>query len=112
MTGLIFFDSTDVSNTSNIAFLATSPTAPFRVWVAVLCLLASAPASAASGKLLLTGGVSSIDGAAGGGLTPWAVIGSNATDGEVGTSAHISRLRTQGYGLTTFGAALGGMLSG
>ena len=31
-------------------------------------------------KLLLTGGVSSIDGAAGGGLTPWAVIGSNATD--------------------------------
>ena len=95
MIGLIFFDSTAVPNTSNIAFLATAPTAPFRVLAAVLCLLAVAPASAASGKLLLTGGVSSIDGAAGGGLTPWAVIGSNATDGEVGASAHISRLRTQ-----------------
>ena len=107
MIGLIFFDSTAVSNTSNTAFLATAPTATFRVLAAVLCLLAGASASAASGKLLLTGGVSSIDGAAGGGLTPWAVIGSNATDGEVGTSAHISRLRTQGYGLTTFSAALG-----
>ena len=28
-----------------------------------------------SNKLLLTGGVSQIEGAAGGGLTPWAVIG-------------------------------------
>lgn len=74
---------------------------------AALTLLAATPATAASGKLLLTGGVSSIDGAAGGGLTPWAVIGSNATVGEVGASAHITRLRTQDYGLTTFGAALG-----
>ncbi|MGP1665525.1 MAG: DUF3034 family protein, partial [Rhodanobacter sp.] len=28
-----------------------------------------------SNKLLLTGGVSQLEGAAGGGLTPWAVIG-------------------------------------
>jgi Protein of unknown function (DUF3034) len=45
-------------------------------------------AQADTGKLLLTGGVSSIDGAAGGGLTPWAVIGSNAEDGEIGFSAN------------------------
>lgn len=32
------------------------------------------PGPGRQGKLLLTGGVSSIDGAAGGGLTPWAVI--------------------------------------
>ncbi len=38
-------------------------------------------ALADTGKLLLTGGVSSIDGAAGGGLTPWATIGTNATEG-------------------------------
>ena len=31
-----------------------------------------------SGKLLLTGGVSQVEGAAGGGLTPWAVIGSSS----------------------------------
>ena len=64
-------------------------------------------AQADTGKLLLTGGVSSVDGAAGGGLTPWAVIGSNATEGEIGGTAHISRLSTKDYGLTTIGAAVG-----
>ena len=67
----------------------------------------SAGAQADTGKLLLTSGVSSVDGAAGGGLTPWAVIGSNATDDEIGASAFASRLATQDYGLTVFGAALG-----
>ena len=59
------------------------------------------------GKLLLTGGVSSIDGAAGGGLTPWAVIGGYATEGEFGGTAFISRATTQNYALTTWGAAVG-----
>lgn len=59
------------------------------------------------GKLLLTGGVSSIDGAAGGGLTPWAVTGSYATAGEIGATAFATRVRTQDYALTTCGAALG-----
>ncbi|GAC1604636.1 MAG: DUF3034 family protein [Ramlibacter sp.] len=68
---------------------------------------ASSLAHADTGKLVLTGGVSSIDGAAGGGLTPWAVIGSNATGGEIGVAAHVSRLHTQDYGLTTYGATLG-----
>lgn len=74
------------------------------VGVAGLC---SGLAMADTGKLLLTGGVSSIDGAAGGGLTPWAVIGSNATDGEVGFSANLTRATTQDYALNTAGAALG-----
>lgn len=64
-------------------------------------------AHADTGKLVLTGGVSSIDGAAGGGLTPWAVIGTNATQGEIGVSAHVSRAVTRNYGLTTYGATLG-----
>ena len=66
-----------------------------------------AGAQAETGKLLLTGGVSSIDGAAGGGLTPWAVIGSNATDGEIGGSAYISNLSTKDYGFNFYGAAVG-----
>ena len=66
-----------------------------------------AGAQAETGKLLLTGGVSSIDGAAGGGLTPWAIIGSNATDGEIGGSAFISAARTKDYGLNIYGAAVG-----
>lgn len=64
-------------------------------------------AQAETGKLLLTGGVSSIDGAAGGGLSPWAVIGSNATDAETGLTANATRVSTTDYGLTTYGAAVG-----
>lgn len=69
--------------------------------------LACTTAQADTGKLLLTGGVSSIDGAAGGGLTPWAVIGSNATAGEVGGSAFVTRTTTQDFGLNVYGAAIG-----
>ena len=76
-----------------------------------LLLLAAAigfPALAQSGgKLLLTGGVTSIDGAAGGGLTPWAVTGSYATAGEVGATAFVTRAKTGNYGLLTYGAAVG-----
>jgi hypothetical protein len=59
------------------------------------------------GKLLLTGGVSSIDGAAGGGLTPWALTASHATNGEIGATAHLTRVSTQRYALNTYGVALG-----
>lgn len=62
-----------------------------------------------SGKLLLTGGVSSIDGAAGGGLTPWAVTGSYATNGEVGATAYVTRLDTQEFALTGYGVAVGAL---
>jgi hypothetical protein len=69
--------------------------------------LAATPAHAAIGKLLLTGGVSSVEGAAGGGITPWAVIGSQATEGEKGASAFVSRAVTKDYGLAAYGAAIG-----
>ena len=75
--------------------------------IAASMALACAGAQADTGKLLLTGGVSSIDGAAGGGLTPWAVIGSNATDDEVGATVFVTRAGTKDYGLTGYGAALG-----
>ncbi|WP_062195137.1 DUF3034 family protein [Caldimonas taiwanensis] len=88
-----------------------------RCWAAAAVLApalawAQAPADSPTvagrqGKLLLTGGVSSIDGAAGGGLTPWAVIAGPGTQGQWGVTAHLSRLKTQDYGLTTYGAALG-----
>ncbi len=70
-------------------------------------LLCCSLAQADTGKLLLTGGVSSIDGAAGGGLTPWAVIGSNASAGEIGGTVHATRVNTQDYGLNAYGVTLG-----
>jgi hypothetical protein len=62
-------------------------------------------ASAADGKLLLTGGVSTIDGAAGGGLVPWAVTGSYATAGQWGATASLTQVATQDYRLAVAGAA-------
>jgi hypothetical protein len=70
-----------------------------------LLALGAAAAQAAGGKLLLTGGVSSIDGAAGGGLTPWAVTAGYATRGQVGATAHATGIKTQDYALLTYGAA-------
>ncbi|WP_457324778.1 DUF3034 family protein [Roseateles sp. P5_E11] len=74
--------------------------------VLLAAALLGTSALAQSGKLLLTGGVSSIDGAAGGGLTPWAVTGSYATAGEVGATAFLTRAKTGNYGLLTYGAAI------
>lgn len=82
-------------------------TALLALAAATAAALLAAPAHADTGKLLLTGGVSTVEGAAGGGLSPWAVIGSQATEGETGVSAFVSRAVTQDYGLTTVGAAVG-----
>ncbi|MGH8124388.1 MAG: DUF3034 family protein [Rhodanobacteraceae bacterium] len=59
------------------------------------------------GKLLLTGGVSEIGGAAGGGLTPWAVIGGYDSSGQVGASAFYTRVDVQDYHLDDYGVAVG-----
>lgn len=61
---------------------------------------------AAQGKLLLTGGVATVEGAAGGGLTPWAVTGSYASAGEVGGTAYFTRVNSQDYRLNSFGVLL------
>lgn len=61
----------------------------------------------ASGKLLLTSGVSEIEGAAGGGLTPWAVIGGYGTASQLGANAHGTYVHTQDFAFTTYGAAIG-----
>jgi Protein of unknown function (DUF3034) len=91
-------------------------TVPLLLWASAAQAQTNTPAAASeprpavslgNGKLLLTGGVSSIDGAAGGGLTPWAVTGSYATAGEVGGTAFITRTKTQDYALNVYGAAIG-----
>lgn len=60
-----------------------------------------------SGKLLLTGGVSQIEGAAGGGLTPWAVIGGYGTRDEIGGNAFYTRVDVDDYSLDSYGALVG-----
>ena len=62
---------------------------------------------AGSGKLLLTGGVSQVEGAAGGGLTPWAVIGGYGTRDQIGANAFYTRVNTGDYHLDSFGVLVG-----
>lgn len=59
-------------------------------------------------RLLGTGGVMQIEGSAGGGLTPWALIAGYGTQGETGASSFYTHARTQGgFEMQLGGAAVG-----
>ena len=104
---------TTLSSTRRTTLPTRAP--PHATTLAAACLagtllatvLAPATGHAATDKLLLTSGVSSIDGAAGGGLTPWAVIGSYASVGQWGATAFVTRVSTADYRLNEAGVALG-----
>ena len=71
---------------------------------------ASAPPALARpdmGRLLATGGVSMVEGAGGGGITPWALITGYGTRDSWGGNAHYTRVQTQDYSLDTRGVAIG-----
>lgn len=68
---------------------------------------ARAASPGTGGKLLLTGGVSQIEGAAGGGLTPWAVVGGYGTEGQWGAQGFVTRVDTGDYALGIAGVAVG-----
>ncbi len=59
------------------------------------------------GRLLGTGGVAQVEGAAGGGLTPWALIGGYGTRDQIGGSIFVTRVVPQNFRLTTIGAQFG-----
>ena len=70
----------------------------------------AAPAWAAGpdmGKLTATGGVSQVEGAGGGGLTPWALITGYGSRDSWGANGHVTRVSTQDYSLDTRGVAVG-----
>lgn len=60
-----------------------------------------------SGKLLLTGGVTQVEGSAGGGLTPWAVIGGYGTRDQIGGNAYYTSVNVDDYGLESYGVLVG-----
>jgi len=79
-----------------------------RTAVAV-CMLALGSGAMAqdSAKLLATGGVSQLEGAGGGGITPWALITGYGTRDSWGANAHYTHVKTQDYSLGTYGVAVG-----
>ena len=60
-----------------------------------------------SGKILLTGGVSQIEGSAGGGLVPWAIIGGYETEDQIGFNAFHTNVNTSDYTLEAAGVLVG-----
>lgn len=59
------------------------------------------------GKLLLTGGVSALEGGAGGGLATWAVIAGNGAGSGIGGKAHLTHVGVSDYSLRAAGVAVG-----
>ncbi|MCY1672571.1 DUF3034 family protein [Novosphingobium sp. SL115] len=78
---------------------------------ALASLLVSAPASADplldGGKLVLTNGISSLEGASGGGLASWATIAGMETDRGIGISAHVTGVELADYGWQSHGISVG-----
>lgn len=59
------------------------------------------------GKLLLTNGVSTIEGSGGGGLATWSTIAGNATQEGIGGSVHGTIIELPDYNWTSYGVSLG-----
>lgn len=59
------------------------------------------------GKFIATGGVSTVEGSAGGGIVPWALITGYGTRDSWGASAFATRVATQDYTLASYGIAVG-----
>lgn len=76
-----------------------------KVLVAMACLMLASPAFARDGRLLGTGGATQVEGAAGGGLVPWAVLAGYGTREQHGGTAFVSHVDTGDYRLDVQGAA-------
>lgn len=66
-----------------------------------------APIRPDMGRFLATGGVSTVEGSGGGGISPWALITGYGTRDSWGGNAHYTRVQTQDYSLGTRGVAIG-----
>lgn len=65
------------------------------------------PLKVGGDRLTATGGVHAIEGAAGGGLVPWALIAGYGTRDQVGGSAFATRVETRDFTLDSAGVAVG-----
>ncbi len=70
-----------------------------------LALLLPGGAQARDGRLLATGGATQVEGSAGGGIVPWAVLAGYGTRDQDGGTAFYSRVDTGDYALDAYGVA-------
>ena len=82
---------------------------PSVISTTLLCIiwLAAGAKASAGERLLATGGVTQIEGAAGGGLVPWAVIAGNGTRDQIGVTAFHTNIEIDDFQLKSSGIAVG-----
>jgi hypothetical protein len=73
----------------------------------LLALLLAAPRAQGADRLLGTGGVTEVEGSAGGGVVPWALVAGLGTDAQLGGTASCTSVRPAHFRLDACGAALG-----
>lgn len=74
----------------------------------VALIITSSPLAFAGDRLLATGGVSQVEGAAGGGLVPWALISGYGTEDQIGGAAFYTELKTKDdFELSSGGVSVG-----
>jgi hypothetical protein len=78
-----------------------------KAFLAGVLALGATCSQAAGNRLLATGGVMEIEGSAGGGAVPWALIAGLGTDEQVGGSGYCTYARQQKFALRACGAAIG-----
>lgn len=80
----------------------------FKLTWLLSCILGTAAfeAVADNGRLIATGGASSIEGSAGGGITPWALIAGYGEQGEWGATAFATHVDVPDYALDVAGLAI------
>ncbi len=78
-----------------------------RASLLLIALLGEVLSAQAGGRLIATGGVSQIEGAAGGGLTPWALIAGYDTRDEIDVTGFYTQLNLSDFRLHSTGIAVG-----
>jgi len=73
---------------------------------AALCLWCAALSASAGDRLEWTGAVTQVEGTAGGGVVPWALIGGLGTDEQFGATAFATYVSTEDFSLRTAGASV------
>jgi hypothetical protein len=83
------------------------PSRPCNRWGTLLLAALAASSAQAGDRLLASDGLMSVEGSAGGGLTPWAIIAGLGTDEETGASGFCTEVKPPDFELDSCGLAVG-----
>lgn len=76
-------------------------------WLLLAGLAAGNAVADSGSRLLATGGVTQVEGSAGGGLTPWALIAGYGSNEQVHGTAYFTKVTPRDFDLESVGAAVG-----